>query len=128
MRVKIATDVVLYATEFTASHTAEMLEAFTKDSMNFIDREPVSQDVTLSGSFLYSDAVAAGEANYEEIFDAILAETALAIEWGDDVVGQPNWSGSFYVSSLELSANADGWAEGSYEFLINGLVTKGTQA
>jgi len=128
MRIQVDAEQILFATEFTCSQTTEMLEAFTKDSANFTDREANINDVTLSGAYLLTLEPATGKANYETLWDAWNTQTTIVCIWEDGIVGNPSWTGNFLVSTLDMEANADGYASGSYEFLINGIVTKSVQA
>ena len=116
------------ATEFNVSHTSEMLEAFHKDSARFPERESDNSDVTISGSFLVDLTPGASTHNYESLYDSWYAGTSIDVIWRYTNVGDPEWSGTFFITSLDLTANEDGFAEGSYELAINGAPSKATQA
>ena len=123
LRVYVGANPIAYATEGSFSLSRELIEQLHKDnaSGDWPSRRASTKNATISCSALYADD--ATSSNFNELFTAFNAGTALTVMISSEVSGDDFWSGSFLISSLELNATDKEDANYSVTFESTGAVT-----
>jgi TP901-1 family phage major tail protein len=110
----------------TLSMAADMLDATTKDSTGKSKEYIVGENGgTISVSGLYDPAAAEG---VSEAIGYLKAGTSLTWKFGETGSGETYWTGSGYLSSVDLSGPRNDLASYSINVQITGAVTEGTVA
>ena len=112
---------VLYAQEFTFSSETSMLAANHKDNANTVEREPDTDDYSLTGSHLVAWDPGATEVNFEFLWTQKKARTA--VNWEAQTSTGKKLVGTGYFSTLELSSNDGEYVAGSWTLVANGAET-----
>lgn len=100
-----------------------MRDVTTKDSDDWKEQRPTIKEYTIPFTGLASKDAAQG---FEEAFALLDAGTLCTWSWGTGVTGEPKWSGSGYLGSLNFKAPHDGNVEFDGEIQGSGAATKGT--
>ena len=109
---------VLYAQEATYSSETTMLEANHKDNANTIEREPDTDDYSLTGTNLVAWDPGATEVNFEFLWNEKKARTAVV--WEFQTSTGFVLAGTGFFSTLELTANDGEYVSDSWTLVANG--------
>lgn len=126
LRVYSGSDAITHATDGSLSFSVDEVDVTTKDSSGWKEILTGIRSGSISTS-----AMVALDATYgfEELYDAIAADTSLTIKYSTEVTGDMYHSVSAYCTSLEVnSSGPKGVATYSATFTITGTPTKGTVA
>ena len=105
------------------STNADMLDATTKDSAGWKEFLPGEKNVTFSVGGLYDPAAAEGS---EEALAYLYEGAVLTWRWGQTTSGGSYWTGSGYISSIDI--NGDKNTLSSYTIQIQNTGTPTQQA
>jgi TP901-1 family phage major tail protein len=112
-----------FATDCTLSFSREMRELAHKDvTGNWNEKSPGAMTGTGSASGLYAESNNAAES----LFTKMNAGTALTLTFTTDVTGDQVWTGTAYLSSLELNAPDNENVTYSVSFEFSGAVVMST--
>ena len=115
-----------YATECTLSFAVEMRELAHKDTEGdgggWVEKAPGQKSGTGSTSGLYAEDDNAAAALFEALEDG----TALELTFCTETTGDKVWSGTAYLTSLEISAPNNENTTYSASFEFSGAVTMAT--
>jgi TP901-1 family phage major tail protein len=115
-----------FATECTISFAAEMRELAHKDTVGdgggFREVAPGQKSGSGSTSGLYAESDNAAAT----LFTAWEAGTALTITFATETTGDKIWSGTAYITSLEINAPNNENVTYSVSFDFSGAITMGT--
>lgn len=111
------------ATDCTLSFSREMRELAHKDvTGNWNEKAPGAMSGTGSTSGLYSEDANAAES----LFTKMNAGTALTLTFTTEVTGDQVWTGTAYISSLEINAPDNENVTYSCSFEFSGAVLMST--
>lgn len=111
------------ATDCTLSFSSEMRETAHKDlTGNWTAKAPGAMSGTGSASGLYSEDANAAES----LFTKMNAGTALTLTFTTEVTGDQVWTGTAYISSLEMNAPDNENVTYSVSFEFTGAVVMST--
>lgn len=112
-----------FATECSLSFSREMRELAHKDvTGNWIEKAPGAMSGSGSTSGLYAESNNAAES----LFTKMNAGTALTLTFTTDVTGDQVWTGTAYITSLELNAPDNENVTYSVSFEFSGAVVMST--
>ena len=109
----------LTSNSLTFDHSTR--DASTKDSDGW--KESLEGQKSFSGS---AEGYFAEDANYgfEDLYDAFIARTLVNVTWTTSVVGDTEYSGDCYITSLERTDGLEESSTFSVSFEGTGAVTK----
>lgn len=117
----IATSTIIgHSTSCTLTLSNDLPEATTKDSNGFqeVIAGVKSGEISFEGLIAYDD-----DANPVDFADILLARRAVSWTFGTDN-SDPIYSGSGFLSSVEMSAEMESPATYSGSITVNGAITK----
>lgn len=116
-KILIATVAIDNLSELSFEVNNKLIDVTTKDSAGWEEYLPGLKGATFSGSGIVDFA----DSNYtpDEIFTALVAGTALAIECSDAVTGSKEYT----FSGIFNKYSVDGGTEDSIKFSFSGKVT-----
>jgi predicted secreted protein len=120
----IATSTTIgHSTSCTLTLSNDLPEATTKDSNGFqeVIAGVKSGEISFEGLIAYDD-----NANPVDFADILIARTAVSWEFGTAETGDAVYSGSGFLSSVEMSAEMESPATYSGSITVNGAITKTT--
>ena len=124
LTVKIGSSKILNTTSCSLSLTMDTPEATTKDSGGF---QEVIAGVK-SGEISFEGLVAYDTASGSQIGDispSLLANTVITWEFSTDVVGDDRYSGSGFISSIEITADMESPVSFSGTITTTGTISQG---
>lgn len=108
-----------FATDCTLSFSREMRELAHKDvTGSWVEKAPGAMSGTGSTSGLYAESNNAAESLFTKMKDG----TALTLTFTTDVSGDQVWTGTAYISSLEINAPDNENVTYSISFEFSGAV------
>lgn len=113
---------IAHATEGSISLSMDTRDATTKDSSASRDLLEATKSGTISVSALYAEDAAYG---VDDLMSSWAARTVLTIKFSTEVTGDHFWSGSAYVTSLEVNAGMEDNVSYSATFELSGAITYG---
>lgn len=118
------TDTIVGQTDATLNNTADMLDATTKDSTALAKEFcPGETSWTMSISGLYDpDAVAAGSVS-GAITD-LKAGTSWTARWGQQTTGDNYWTGTVYLSAVNITGPKNDLANYTLEAQGTGVLSE----
>lgn len=122
-KVQVGGITIAHLTSNSLTFDMSTRDASTKDSDGW--KESLEGQKSFSGSaegFFAEDATY----GYEDLYDAFAARTLVTITWTTDVVGDSEYSGSCYITSLERTDGLEESSTFSASFEGTGAVTKAT--
>ena len=115
-----------YATECSLNFAAEMRELAHKDTVGdgggWVEKAPGQKSATGSTSGLYAESDNAAAT----LFSAYEDGTALTLTFCTETTGDKIWSGSAFITSLEVNATNNENVTYSCSFEFSGAVTMAT--
>ena len=124
--VKIGDDKIVCSTSATLNVNQATIEASCKDSGGWINAVAGSKDWTISADGLYDLHPGTNETSFDDLFDDLVAGTAVEIIFGGADTGDAIYTGAAYIVSTSLTGANDEIASFSAEFKGNGALTKST--
>ncbi len=116
--------VITCQTNASISQSTNMFETTCKDSGAWGAQQPGVKSWTASGEGNLAFDATNG---YEDLWDAWNTQAAVAVVFQTGVTGDIKFSGSGYISSLELTSNgSDEAVTFSFEITGNGALSKAT--
>lgn len=108
-------------TDNSVSFSVDTRDVTTKDSSGNRELLPTILSATYSG-----EAIVALDATYgaEELYDALVAKSAVTIEFTTNVSGDVQWSQSGYFTSVEIGAPMEDNVSVSFTIEGTGAITK----
>lgn len=126
LSVKIDSSIILNSTSCSLSLSADTPEATTKDSGGF--QELIvgvkSGEISFEGLVAYD----AGGTQIGEVSADLLAGTEVTWEFSTDVSGDDKYSGSGFISSIEITADMESPTSYSGTIVTTGTITQGVEA
>lgn len=126
LSVKVNSNKILNSTSCSLSLSADTPEATTKDSGGF--QELIvgvkSGEISFEGLVAYD----AGGEQIGEVSTDLLAGTEITWEFSTDVSGDDKYSGSGFISSIEITADMESPASYSGTIVTTGTITQGVEA
>lgn len=112
-----------HTTSCTLSLSNDLPEATTKDSSGFqeVIAGVMSGEISFEGLVAYDDS-----ANAIEMADYLLARTQLTCVFGTAVSGDDVYTAEGFLSSVEMSAEAESPVSYSGSITLTGSITKST--
>ena len=127
------TDLILKVESTTLGHTTsctltlsnDLPDATTKDSSGFSEviAGTKSGEISFDGLVAYDDS-----ANAIELADYLLARTQLTCVFGTATTGDEVYTAEGFLSSVEMSADAENPVSYSGSITLTGSITKSTNA
>jgi len=127
------TDLILKVESTTLGHTTscsltlsnDLPDATTKDSNGFSEviAGTKSGEISFDGLVAYDDS-----ANAIELADYLLARTQLTCVFGTATTGDDVYTAEGFLSSVEMSADAENPVSYSGSITLTGAITKSTNA
>jgi TP901-1 family phage major tail protein len=111
-------------TNCTLTVNMEVRDATTKSSSGYRDTLEGVRSWSGSGECLVDTAATEG---YTQLYDDIIARTAVTVKFTTGASGNTFWSGSAYLTNWELSGGVEDNVTLSYAFEGTGSLTKGTE-
>lgn len=108
------------------SLSTDIREVTTKDSGNYKEHMPVRHDATIDFEGLYHSVAAA--TGFEDLLGWQTAKTMIYWELGTGVTGTPKYTGTGYITSLEVDAPDGDNTTFSGSIQNTGDITIGTYA
>ena len=126
LSVKVNSNKILNSTSCTLSLSVDTPEATTKDSGGFQDliAGVKSGEISFEGLVAYD----AGGTHIGDIADELLAGTEVTWEFSTDVSGDDKYSGSGFLSSIEITADMESPVSYSGTIVTTGTITQGVEA
>ena len=122
-KIQVAGTTIAHLTSNSLTFDMSTRDASRKDSNGW--KESLEGQKSFSGSaegFFAEDATY----GYEDLFDVFAARTLVTVTWTTDVVGDTQYSGSCYITSLEKTDGLEESSTFSVSFEGTGAVTKAT--
>ena len=126
LRVYIGSTPVAIAKEKTSAikFSVEEKDISHKDvSGGWSDIDPGKLSAEISGENLYAE----GE-SFEDLWTSFSGKSKVTVKWSDEVTGNKNFSGEFYITSLEQNATDNEPVSYSYTMKSSGAITRGTNS
>lgn len=117
------TTLISYATGSEWNVTMDTREITSKDSGAGKEFRPVRYSFEASGEFLFAEDATHG---YEELYDKMVAGTAVTVKLSSGVTGDVEYSGSAYITSMNRSAPDGDNETFSATLQGTGTITKAT--
>jgi predicted secreted protein len=105
--------------------TSETVDVTTKDSSGWMEFLQTVKGFTMSGSGILDFAATEG---VEEIYDDLVAGTAVTFKFSTSQTGDIEWSGSGILTNLNLGAPLNDKVSFSFSIQGTGALTKATIA
>ena len=123
--LKVESNTVGHTTSCTLSLSNDLPEATTKDSNGFqeVIAGVMSGELSFEGLVAYDDT-----ANAIEMADYLLARTQLTCVFGTAESGDDVYTAEGFLSSVEMSAEAESPVTYSGSITLTGAITKSTNA
>lgn len=127
LSVQIGGSKLFNSTSASMSLSMDAPEATTKDSGGFqeVIAGVKSGEISFDGLVAY-DTVSGIQIG--DVADDLLAGTEVTWEFSTDVTGDNKYTGSGYISSVEITAEAESPVSYSGTIVTTGTITKGTVA
>ena len=127
LSVQIGGSKLFNSTSASMSLSMDAPEATTKDSGGFqeVIAGVKSGEISFDGLVAY-DSVSGIQIG--DVADDLLAGTEVTWEFSTDVTGDNKYTGSGYISSVEITAEAESPVSYSGTIITTGSITKGTVA
>lgn len=126
VRVGSTPTAILRQNDAQLSINSETVDISTKDTDGWRETMNGLKSWSISGSGFWAFNDAAG-GNQSVLYNALFAQTALPVEFGTGISGDPKFSGSAVVTQWEASSSGASEATSySYTFEGNGALTIGT--
>lgn len=127
LSVQIGGSKLFNSTSASMSLSMDAPEATTKDSGGFqeVIAGVKSGEISFDGLVAY-DTVSGIQIG--DVADDLLAGTEVTWEFSTDVTGDNKYTGSGYISSVEITAEAESPVSYSGTIITTGSITKGTVA
>ena len=122
-KIQVAGTTVAHLTSNSLTFDMSTRDASTKDSNGW--REALEGQKSFSGSaegFFAEDA----SYGYEDLYDVFTARTLVTVTWTTDVVGDMEYAGSRYITSLERTDGLEESSTFSVSFEGTGAITQAT--
>jgi hypothetical protein len=121
--LKVENNTVGHTTSCTLSLSNDLPEATTKDSSGFqeVIAGVMSGEISFEGLVAYDDT-----ANAIEMADFLLARTQLTCVFGTVASGDDVYTAEGFLSSVEMSAEAESPVTYSGSITLTGSITKST--
>ena len=124
LAVYIGSDVIAHATSHSLSITHDARDATTKDSSGWTDRLEGLRSWEISGEGLVAFD---GTVDIDDIFTSyIVTRTAVTVKFSTEVSGDVYWTGSAYLTGIDLDSPVEDNVSYSYTFSGTGALTKAT--
>ncbi len=125
LTVKVDGSKILNTTSCSLSLTMDTPEATTKDSGGFqeVIAGVKSGEISFEGLIAYDSTV--GSVEIGDISPDLLSGTQVTWEFSTDVSGDDSYSGSGFISSIELTADMESPATYSGTIVTTGSITQG---
>ena len=116
-------EIIGHSTSCTLTLSNDLPEATTKDSDGFqeVISGVVSGEISFEGLITYDD-----DANPIDFADILIARRAVSWSFGTAETGDAVYSGSGFLSSVEMSAEMESPATYSGSITVNGAIQKTT--
>ena len=123
--LKVESNTVGHTTSCTLSLSNDLPEATTKDSSGFqeVIAGVMSGEISFEGLVAYDDT-----SNAIEMADFLLARTQLTCVFGTAVTGDDVYTAEGFLSSVEMSAEAESPVTYSGSITLTGSITKSTNS
>ena len=123
--LKVESNTVGHTTSCTLSLSNDLPEATTKDSNGFqeVIAGVMSGELSFEGLVVYDDT-----ANAIEMADYLLARTQLTCVFGTAESGDDVYTAEGFLSSVEMSAEAESPVTYSGSITLTGAITKSTNS
>jgi predicted secreted protein len=105
LRITGTPTVITNLTSNSLSFTTDMIDVTTKSSGTHKEYLPNFQDLTIDFEGVYT--ITPSTAGFEDLLTSKLDGTAVTWEFGTTVTGTPKWSGSGYITGLDVDAPMD---------------------
>lgn len=126
LRITGTPTVITNLTSNSLSFTTDMIDVTTKSSGTHKEYLPQWQDLTIDFEGIYT--VTASTAGFEDLLTSKLAGSAVSWEFGTTASGTPKWSGTGYITGLDVDAPQDDKVTFSGSIQNTGDPTVGTYA
>ena len=123
VKIEVGGSEVAHLTSVTQSFSMATRDASSKDSAGWKESLEGQKSWTMAGDGLFAEDSTYG---YEDLYDAWLARTQVTVKQTDSVVGDVEYSGAAYITSLERSSPNEDTATFSVTFEGTGAITKAT--
>ena len=132
LRIQLGTTPLGYATSCTMSLSAETKESISKDSTSSWSEVTIGQlsgSLGFEGLLSFDDTInSVAVEDVEGIYDNFAAKTSVTWKFTDSTTGNIEWSGSGFITSLELGAPVEENATYSGTITMSGAPSKATIA
>jgi predicted secreted protein len=127
------TDIGLYVDStlvaFGTSHdfetTLETRDASSKDSLGWAEKREGQRSWTVSGEFIFAEDAAYG---FTDLFALINARSQVEVRFSSDIVGDKEYTGQAYLTSLSKSAPNEDTVTYSGSFEGTGAIVESVNA
>jgi len=127
LSVKVDGNKMLNSTSCSLSLSADTPEATTKDSGGF--QEVIvgvkSGEITFEGLVAYDSG---SGSQIGDISDELIAGTQVTWEFSTDVAGDDKYSGTGFISSIDITADMESPVSYSGTIVTTGTITQGVEA
>jgi len=121
--VYIGSDVIAHSTSHSLSISHDARDATTKDSGGWTDRLEGLRSWEASG-----EGLVAFDGTYDttDLFALITNRTKVTIKFSTEVTGDTYWTGSAYLTSLDMDSPTEDSVSMSFTFSGTGALTSAT--
>jgi len=127
LSIKVDGNKILNSTSCSLSLSADTPEATTKDSGGFQDLivGVKSGEISFEGLVAYDSG---SGSQIGDISDELISGTQVTWEFSTDVSGDDKYSGSGFISSIEITADMESPVSYSGTIVTTGTITQGVEA
>ena len=127
LSVKIDSSIILNSTSCSLSLSADTPEATTKDSGGFQDLivGVKSGEISFEGLVAYDSG---SGSQIGDISDELISGAEVTWEFSTDVSGDDKYSGTGFISSIEITADMESPVSYSGTIVTTGTITQGVEA
>ena len=127
LSIKVDGNKILNSTSCSLSLSADTPEATTKDSGGFQDLivGVKSGEISFEGLVAYDSG---GGAQIGDISDELISGAQVTWEFSTDVSGDDKYSGTGFISSIEITADMESPVSYSGTIVTTGTITQGVEA
>ena len=127
LSIKVDGNKILNSTSCSLSLSADTPEATTKDSNGFQDLivGVKSGEISFEGLVAYDSG---SGSQIGDISDELISGTQVTWEFSTDVSGDDKYSGTGFISSIEITADMESPVSYSGTIVTTGTITQGVEA
>jgi len=122
-KIQVAGVTVAHLTSNSLTFDMATRDASTKDSAGWKESLEGQRSFSGSGEGFFAEDATYG---FDELYEAFILRNSVVVTWTTDIVGDNEWSGSCFITSLGRTDGLEESSTFSVSFEGTGAVTKAT--